>query len=117
MQDLIKRYFWVLGAVAVMVCMLFAAKATGHIIEAKFLGDSKSGAKLPTVVRGPVTPVKVVTKDGGQFATRNMFCSECTPAVSVVTNTDPSSIQVTSLPLVLLATMVGLDDASSYATI
>ncbi len=118
MQDLIKRYFWVLGALAVMVCMLFAAKATGHIIEATFLGDSKTPPKIPAVVHAEVTPTKTVDKDGGQFEARNMFCSDCTPPVAVVSaNADPSSIQITSLPLVLLATMVGPVEDQSYATI
>jgi general secretion pathway protein C len=118
MQDVIKRYFWVLGALAVMVCSLFAAKATGHILEAKFLGDSKTGPKVVPVIHADVTPTKTVDKDGGQFQARNMFCSDCTPPVSTVaTNTDPSSIQITSLPLVLLATMVGPVEDQSYATI
>jgi len=118
MQDVIKRYFWVLGALAVMVCSLFAAKATGHILEAKFLGDSKTGPKIVPVVQAEVTPTKTVDKDGGQFQARNMFCSDCTPPVSTVAaNTDPSSIQITSLPLVLLATMVGPVEDQSYATI
>lgn len=116
MQDLIKRYFWVIGAVTVMVCAVFAAKATGHIIEAKVLSDSKSGPKVTPIAR--TETVKAVrSKDGGQFETRNMFCSECTPPVTTVTNLDPSSIQITSLPLVLLATNIGPNVKDSYATI
>ena len=119
MQDLIKRYFWVLGGIVVLVCAVFAAKATSHIIEAKALGDSsKTPHIVPTVpspMQKPATPVR--TKDGSQFATRNMFCSECTPSVAVATNVDPSQIQTTSLPLVLLATMVATNPKESYATI
>jgi general secretion pathway protein C len=119
MQDLVKRYFWVLGAVVVLVCSVFAAKATSHVIEAKFLGDSsKTPRVIPTIpspMQKPAAPVR--SKDGGQFATRNMFCSECTPSVVVATNTDPSQIQTTSLPLVLLATMVATNPKESYATI
>ena len=118
MQDVIKRYFWVIGALAVMVCSLFAAKATGHILEAQFLGDSKTPPKIAPVAHAEAAPTKTVDKDGGQFEARNMFCSDCTPSVSTVaTNTDPSSIQITSLPLVLLATMVGPVEDQSYATI
>lgn len=120
MQDLIKRYFWVVGAVAVMLCAVFAAKATGHILEAKFLGDPKHGPKVTPVARPTDTVAMKPThnKDGGQLETRNMFCSDCTPPVAATpTTTDPSSIQVTSLPLVLLATNVGPDDDSSYATV
>lgn len=117
MQDLIKRYFWVLGALAVFICALFAAKATSHVVEAKFLGDSAKTPRVATVMPSPMTPAKATrSKDGGAFAARNMFCSECTPAPTVA-NTDPSSINTTSLPLVLLATMVSTNPKDSYATI
>ena len=116
MQDLIKRYFWVLGALAVFICAVFAAKATSHILEAKFLGDSAKAPRVAAVLP-TAQPVKATrSKDGGPFATRNMFCSECTPA-AVIANADPSSINTTSLPLVLLATMVSTNPKDSYATI
>ncbi|HLL20798.1 MAG TPA: hypothetical protein VK427_01645, partial [Kofleriaceae bacterium] len=51
MQDLIKRYFWVFTLVTVIVCAVFAAKATGSILTAAFLNDS---AKPPKVT--PVQP-------------------------------------------------------------
>jgi general secretion pathway protein C len=118
MQDLIKRYFWVLGAAVVLVCSVFAAKATSHILEAKLLGDSSKTPKVHAVMPSPSAPAKETrSKDGTLFASRNIFCSECTPAVAVVTNTDPSSIQTTNLPLVLLATMVSAKPEDSYATI
>jgi len=117
MQDLIKRYFWVLGVVAVLACAIFAAQATSHIVEAKFLGDSAKAPHIAAVMPSPSTPAKQSrSKDGGSFATRNMFCSECTPPV-VAANADPSSINTTSLPLVLLATMVSTKPEDSYATI
>lgn len=116
MQDLIKRYFWVLGAAVVMVCSVFAAKATSHILEATFLGDPAHAPRVVPVMRAPVAEKMTRSKDGGPLAVRDIFCSECTPAVAVV-NTDPSSIQNTTLPLVLLATNVGGTPAQSYATI
>jgi general secretion pathway protein C len=119
MQDLVKRYFWVLGAVTVLVCAIFAAKATSHVIEAKALGDSSKTPRVvpiaPSPMQKPAAPAR--TKDGTQFATRNIFCSECTPAVATSTNVDPSQIQTTSLPLTLLATMVAAKPEDSYATI
>jgi general secretion pathway protein C len=119
MQDLVKRYFWAIGAIVVLVCAVFAAKATSHIIEAKALGDSNKTPRVvpavPSPMQKPAAPVR--SKDGGQFATRNMFCSECTPSVAVATNTDPSQIQTTTLPLILLATMVATEPKDSYATI
>jgi general secretion pathway protein C len=120
MQDLIKRYFWVVGAVAVMLCALFAAKATGHIIEAKYLGDATHPPKVTPIAHATdhASTKPLHDKDGGPFESRNMFCSDCTPpVVAATTPTDPSSIQLTSLPLVLLATNIGPDDASSYATV
>jgi general secretion pathway protein C len=118
MQDLIKRYFWVLGGVVVMVCAVFAAKATSHIVEAKYLGDPDHGPKVAAIFARPETPVVAVrSKDGGQLASRNMFCSDCTPAADVKVSSDPSQIAITSLPLALLATNIGPRAEDSYATI
>ena len=117
MQDLIKRYFWVLGGLVVMVCAVFAAKATSHIVEAKYLGDPEHGPKITPVAPStnvPVTPAR--SKEGGPLAQRNMFCSDCTPAVDTKT-ADPSAIGITSLPLALLATNIGPKAEESYATI
>jgi general secretion pathway protein C len=117
MQDLIKRYFWVLGGIVVVVCAAFAAKATTHIVEASYLGDSDHGPKIAQLA--PIRDVAIAqvrSKDGGQLATRNMFCSECTPAVESKIS-DPSQIAMTSLPLTLLATNIGTKAEESYATI
>lgn len=117
MQDVIKRYFWVVGALAVMICAVFAAKATGHIIEAKFLGDPKISPKVTPAPQAPTVAKATHDKNGQQLQDRNMFCSDCTPPVVDVTTTDPSSIALTSLPLSLLATNIGATDKDSYATI
>jgi general secretion pathway protein C len=117
MQDLIKRNFWVLGAVTVVVCAVFAAKATSHIVEAKYLADPEHAPKITPVVTQAQAPVAAVrSKDGGQFSGRNMFCSDCTPAVATQ-SADPSQIALTSLPLALLATNIGPRPEDSYATI
>jgi general secretion pathway protein C len=119
MQDLIKRHFWVLGGITVMVCAVFAAKGVGNIVDAKFLGDPETAPKVAPVAPRPDTPVNkppTHNKDGAQLATRNMFCSECTPAAAVA-SADPSQIAITTLPLQLLATNIGPDEKQSYATI
>ena len=117
MQDVIKRYFWVIGVVTVIACAVFAAKATGSILTAVFLNDSKKAPKVkPVQPRVDQIAKPTRSKDGGQLSTRNMFCSECTPAAPVA-NADPSSIQQTSLPLVLLATNVSPDPKQSYAAV
>ncbi len=120
MQDLIKRYFWVLGAIVVLACAVFAAKATGYFVAAKYLPDSDHATARPPVFGAtPVGPAKVShSKDGTLLASRNIFCAECTPSVeTAAVATDPSSIVTTSLPLSLVATSVSLDDEQSTATI
>jgi len=117
MQDLIKRYFWALGGIVVVVCAVFAAKATTHIVEAKFLGDAEHGPKIAVVPHVEAALPSVRSKDGTQLAARNMFCSDCTPAVDVARASDPSQISTTSLPLALLATNIGPKIEESYATI
>ena len=116
MQDLIKRYFWVVGAVTVIICAFFAAKATGSVLTALFLPDSTKAPKVKPITPRPEQTKPVRSKDGAQLATRNMFCSECTPAVPVAA-ADPTQIQQTSLPLVLLATNVSPDPKESYASV
>ena len=116
MQDLIKRYFWVIGAVTIVICAVFAAKATGSFLTAIFLADSPKAPKVTPIAPKPDAAIKPTrSKDGAQLSSRNMFCSECTPAA--VVNTDPSSIQTTTLPLVLLATNVSPDPRQSYASV
>jgi general secretion pathway protein C len=117
MQDLFKRHFWIVGAVAALVCSVFAAKAADRVVEAKLLVDADHAPKVPIIASAPTVVKQARSKDGGALATRDIFCSECTPsAVSI--NTDPSAITNTALPLTLLATGVDLSKPEqSYATI
>lgn len=120
MQDLIKRYFWLLGGVVVVVCAVFVAKATGHVLAAKFLADAEHGPKITPVIGRVDAPVTVRTKEGASITTRNIFCSDCTPPVPVAqaNGNDPGGgVPVTTLPVALLATNIGLRDEESYATI
>src|SRR5829696_6148977 len=110
MQNLIKRYFWVVGVLAVMLCAVFAAKATGAVIEASVLGDSKQGPKITPALRTEPVAKPTRSKDGTQLATRNIFCSECTPPAAAV-SLDPQAIAITTLPLQLLATNVSAPPA------
>ena len=118
MQDLIKRYFWVLGALVVGACAVFAAKCTSHIVEAVALSDPDHGPKITPVAVATPTAVKPTrSKDGSQLAQRDIFCSECLPKVQEVTKPgDSSAIVNTSLPLVLLATNVGTHESESFVT-
>lgn len=125
MQDLIKRNFWVVGALVVVICAVFAAKATGSILTAKLLPESAKGPRI-TVVPAAVDPMAespVHSKSGAQLEARNMFCSSCEPPAPVVATGasvnpgDPNAVVITGLPLVLLATNVGATDKTSYASI
>jgi general secretion pathway protein C len=119
-QDLVKRHFWAVGAVAVVASAFFAAKAVGHIVDAKVLTDAKHGPKVTPVATAPRTPaVTARSKAGEPLAERNMFCSDCLPPVPVDTSAQvtPGSVPITSLPLVLIATSVGAEPQHSFATI
>jgi general secretion pathway protein C len=118
MQDIIKRYFWVLGALTVVACAFFAAKGVGHYVEARFMTDAKQAPKVPAIQSKPTVATSARSKEGKPLADRNMFCSECLPVTPVApVATDPSQIPLTSLPLVLVATSVNTDPADSQAAI
>lgn len=117
MQELLKRYPWVLSGAVLATCVVFAATATSHLLEGMYLSDPDRAPKITAAVPPPsqlFQPQR--SKDGTAFAVRNMFCSECTPPAPVV-NADPSSIVNTALPLLLLATNVGATNDDSYATV
>src|SRR5690242_12051365 len=85
MQDIVKRYFWLVGALAVMVSAYFAATAVGSIVEAKVLPASKDAPRIP-VVQQEVKPTTTARSKVGQpIADRDMFCSDCKPATPVAT--------------------------------
>ncbi len=123
MQDLIKRNFWVLGALVAMSCAALAAKGAGHIIEASFFNDPDHGPKVAVITQVQQVVTKPVhAKDGSAFATRNMFCSDCKPPEPVASLNEgdkPGSpaVILTTLPLQLLATNVGTNEQDSFASI
>ncbi|HPH69095.1 MAG TPA: type II secretion system protein GspC [Kofleriaceae bacterium] len=119
MQAIVKKYFWVLGVIVVITCAFFVAKAANHVAEAKLLGDPAKAPNIPHVIEAqPQVVAAVHSKDGTAMATRNMFCSDCTPPVEAQPQTnDPSQIAITSLPLVLVATNVSDVPKYSFATI
>jgi general secretion pathway protein C len=126
MDVYIKKYFWVVGVVAVVMCSALAASAVGHMIEATALADSDKPARRP-VVRAPApSPAEgnkaQNSKSGTPLAERNMFCSECRPPEPVAADpaaapSDPNNPPITALPLRLVATNVSTEEESSFATI
>jgi general secretion pathway protein C len=121
----LKRYFWVLPIVVIMLCGVLAAKAANHVIEAKLLQAPKAnGNGRPQAARKKraAAPTPPPTKDADAVVARNMFCSTCEPPQAAAAATpsgpvDENHPPATSLPLVLHATIVSSNASSSAATI
>lgn len=120
---LLKKYFWVVPVVVVIVCSTLTAKAVNYYVAGKALAPSKTPPKLPkrsASTKKKDAKNKVRSKDGQSLAKRNMFCHECEPIEPVVADTAApadGSVPETSLPLVLIATNVASKKEYSFATI
>ncbi len=124
MQEMVKRYFWVVIALAVAGSAVFAAKLANHVAEGKLLADAKHGPRVTRPVAAPNLAATARSKDGQPVIDRNMFCSECLPPVVAEVAPDapidPSMIPLTGLPLQLIATHVAtgrLAERDSHALI
>lgn len=121
MQDLVKKYFWLVGVIVVMGSAGLAAKGVSHILEGAFLTDSTEVPEVEPIEPSQRQPARERrSKSGTVVATRNIFCSDCVPAVPVdqpETPVDPNAVPITSLPLELLATNVSREPKLSFATI
>lgn len=121
MQDYVKKYFWLVGVITVMICAFLAAESTGHIIEGMYLSDNPEPARTEQARPGRPKASTVRSKSGVLLAQRNMFCSTCQPAPQTPGNegemVDPNSVPLTSLPLELLATNLASRSQHSFATI
>lgn len=125
MQELVRRHFWIVIALAIVAAAVFAAKATNAVVEGKFLSDPTRGPKVKPPAPAPSASTAVRSKAGAPMVERNMFCSTCLPPVPVATNpsgpVDPNYVGLTSLPLMLIATHVADDrdhaDPANFATI
>lgn len=121
MEVYVRRYFWVVGALVVAVCAIFAAKGVNHFIEAKYLADRKESKPVRQVsaAAAAATRSKARSKSGAPLVARNMFCSECRPpepeAAGPVVDSDAPP--ATGLPLRLVATNVSTVEESSFATV
>lgn len=120
MQAFLKKNFWVVNLLTAVICAAFAAFATVHYVEGKWLGDDPDPARVKRTVRTkPKTPTKSGSKMGAALAARNMFCSACLPPEPVDDGPieDSDTPPATSLPLKLIATNVAHAEALSFATI
>lgn len=121
MIDLLKRYYWGLNLIVIGVSAYFAARASLHVVEAKFLlgeGPPKASAarRLP-----PPTPKLAHSKDTRAILERNIFCSDCPPILGKEPGPegdDKKGQEIKSnLPLQLVATLVSSDADWSFAVI
>ena len=126
MDVYIKKYFWVLGVVVVVICSGLAASAVGHMIEATALADSDKPTRRQAARPPLATPADAqkarTSKSGLPLAERNIFCSTCvlqepTAEQPADVPSDPNNPPITSLPLRLLATNVSRQEGESFATV
>jgi general secretion pathway protein C len=121
MQDLIKKYFWLVPVLVAAGSSALAARGVNHILEGVFLSDSAELAKVEPPAPGERPPARETrSKSGATLAARNMFCSSCVPeapAADTERPVDPNAVPITSLPLQLLATNVARKEEHSFATI
>ncbi|MEZ4401693.1 MAG: type II secretion system protein GspC [Kofleriaceae bacterium] len=124
MQELVRRYFWVVVVAAVIASAVFAAKATNHVVEGKFLADPARGPSVKPPAPAPNAGVATRSKNGQPLVDRNMFCASCLPPVEAVAATgpiDPNAVTLTGLPLSLIATHVAEpkepEDKANFATV
>ncbi len=121
MQDLVKKYFWLVPILVAIGSSALAAQGVSHILEGAFLTDSAELAEVEAPKPSQRQPAREMrSKSGATLAARNMFCSTCTPEVPTVdpaAPVDPNAVPITSLPLQLLATNVAGNEQHSFATI
>lgn len=122
MQDVIKKYFWIVGLLTLLICAGLAAQAANNVIAGKYLNDRDTASVVESKKSASAIPVRRSrSKSGSPLAQRNMFCSECAPEESkakpVTDSSDPMAVPFTSLPLKLVATNVGSREQYSFATI
>jgi hypothetical protein len=105
---------WIAGALCVLVCVSFVARALGHVIEARYLAEPTAAPLPPRSAPPPITS----SSGGGEASAlvdRNPFCSDC--ATGPGDPLSPPGVAASRLPIVLVATSLAPDPADSYATL
>ena len=121
MIDLLKRYYWSLNLIVIGVSSYFAARASLHVVEAKYL--LSEGPQKASITRRlpPPTPKVAHSKETRAILERNMFCSDCPPIIPRDRGPDGDDKKgqeiKSNLPLQLVATLVSVDPEWSFAVI
>lgn len=115
---LLERHQRALRVAALTACVLSAARAIVHVVEALDGSSTAWAAETPSARPAPAPPPTAAapapSKSGAALVERNLFCSACSPpvadagAVAEVVGSEPPA---TSLPLHLIATHVAADRA------
>jgi general secretion pathway protein C len=95
---------WIAGAVCVVVCASFVARAAAHAIEARYFAEPTPAAPPPTTV-APPRPTSSSGIPANVLVDRNPFCSDCR-AQPGAGDPSPPSIEAPK-DLVLVAIMRG----------
>ena len=124
MEFYIKKYFWVVSALIVVLCATCAAQTVNAIVESKVvipklaaLEEEQRKLRVPAQTQTPVDALP--SKDAKIVAERNIFCSTCVIGEPGPGPAGPASNEPipTTLPLALLATHIGKNSLWSSATI
>jgi general secretion pathway protein C len=93
------RRTWLLTLVTVAICSAFAAHAVAALLQARYLDDVPSVTPVPVAMPAPA-PAPI--PDDSALVDRNLFCSDCAPAV---TASAPAGAFIPDA--VLIATSIG----------
>jgi len=112
-QDLFKRHFWAVGAIAVTLCAFFGGRTVAHVLEGMLLTDSVKAPKVEAMAKVAAAPTQTTSKLGKPLSDRNIFCSDCLPPIEVAdaATVPTDGTPITGLPLTLIATFVSDDFA------
>jgi general secretion pathway protein C len=125
MELYLKRYFWVIPVLVVVICAVLLAMGVNHLVEGKYLLSREEKQAASAKPHKPVAKPATISKDYKPIVQRNLFCSDpaCDPpteqpaVATTVTPSDPNNPPATSLPLALVATSVAGDPVFSSATV
>jgi len=109
METLLRKYLWAIDLAVIVVSSMFAARATGVMIETAL---GRATPAVPPLHRPPTDsgPTTRYDKDVEAILKRNIFCSTCPPIIEDPKDADtsvpatPSPVR-TSMPLKLMAIM------------
>lgn len=118
MDPLLRKYLWLVDLLVVVVCAVFAARATASAIESSYLLDF---GPVHAPVRALPPPPKVYGKETDEILRRNIFCSGCPP---ILTSDEPDggvteesgAPQKSTLALKLMAIMYAPPPHAAWST-